>query len=80
MESRKCQNRLKGDSSNPNNWRSINLLDVVSKLMSIIINTRIQEALKMYGTPLQFGVSPKMGCPEDSLILCSLLQMRQEHN
>ena len=80
MESRKCQNRLKGDSSNPNNWRSINLLDVVSKLMSIIINTRIQEALKKYGTSLQFGVSPNMGCPEGSFSLRSLLQMRKEHN
>ena len=36
----------KRDSSNPNNWRGINLLDVVSKLMPIIINTRTQVALK----------------------------------
>ena len=33
-----------GDSSNPNNWKGIDLLDVVSKLISIIINTRIQIA------------------------------------
>ena len=70
----------KGDSSNPNNWRGINLLDVVSKLMSIIINTRNQEALKKYGTSLRFEVSPNMGCPKGSFSLHSLLQMRNEHN
>ena len=48
--------------------------------MSIIINTRIQEALKKYGNPLQFGASPNMGCPEDSFSLRSLLQMRKEHS
>ena len=48
--------------------------------MSIIINPRIQEALKKYGTPLQFGASPNMGCLEGSFSLRSLLQMRKEHN
>ena len=57
----------KGDTSNPKiNWRGINLLDVVSKLMSIILNIRLQIALKKHGTPLQFGASPKMGCPGGS--------------
>ena len=70
----------KGDTSNPNNWRGINLLDVVSKLMSIILNTRLQIALEKYGTPLQFGASPKLGCAEGSFSLRSLLQMRKEHN
>ena len=48
--------------------------------MSIITNSRIQIALKKYGTSLQFGVSPNMGCPEGSISLRSLLQMRKEHN
>ena len=45
----------KGNSSNLNNWTGINLLDVVSKLMSIIINNTIQVALKKYGTHSQLG-------------------------
>ena len=45
--------------------------------MSIITNTRIQEALKKYSTPLQFGASPNMGCREGSFSLRSLLQMRK---
>ena len=70
----------KGEISNSNNWRGITLLDVVSKLMPIIISTRIEEALKRYGTSLQFGASPNMGCPEGSFSLRFLLQMRKEHN
>ena len=31
----------KGDASNPKNWRGIDLLEIISKLMSIIINSRI---------------------------------------
>ena len=48
--------------------------------MSIIINTRIQEALKKVWYSLQFGASPNIGCPEGSFSLLSLLQMRKEHN
>ena len=70
MESKKSQNsKKKGDSSNPNNLKGIDLLDVVSNLMSIVINTRIQ-----------FGASLNMGCLEGSFSLRSLLQMRTEHN
>ena len=36
----------KGDLSNPNNWREINFLDVVSKLMSILLTIRLQIVLK----------------------------------
>ena len=42
----------KGDISNPNNWRGIKLLDIISKLMSIVLNSRLQIALKKYGTLL----------------------------
>ena len=81
MKIRKPKNpSKKGDSSNPNNWRGINFFDVVSKLMSITINTRIQEALKTYETLLQFGASLNMGCLEVSFFLRSLLQMRKEYN
>ena len=45
-----------GDLSNPNNWRGINLLNVVSKIMSLHL------VLDKIGTPLQFEPSPKTGC------------------
>ena len=53
-----------GDISNPNNWRGIKLLDIITKLMSIILNSKLQIALEKHGTPLQFGASPNMNCPE----------------
>ena len=35
----------KGNTKNPNNWRGINLLDVTLKIVSIIINKRLQNIL-----------------------------------
>ena len=40
----------KGDLTNPNNWRRINLLDVVSKVISIVITNRLQLVLKNWNT------------------------------
>ena len=57
----------KGDLSNPNNWRGINLLDVTSKLASIIINKRFQLVLGKVGLAFQFG-STKI---QATLIACS---------
>ena len=48
--------------------------------MSIILNYILQIALGKYGTPLQFGASPNMGCPGGSFSHYSLLQMRKEYN
>ena len=44
---------------NPNNWRGISLLDVVSKAISIVITNRLQLVLKQIGTPMQFGSTPE---------------------
>ena len=45
----------KGDLSKPNNGRGINLLHVVSKVVSIVTTSGLQHALEKFGTPLQFG-------------------------
>ena len=70
----------KGDLSNPNNWRGINLLDVTSKLVSIIVNKRLQKMLKIRGITHQFGASPGTGCQNGLFCLKTLLQTRREHN
>ena len=54
----------KGDLHDFNNWRGINLLDVGSKVMSITLNVRAQKLLESNGHPMQFGVTPKIGCAE----------------
>ena len=70
----------KGNLSDPNNWRGINFLDVVSKIMSLVITFRLQHILKIEGTPVQFGASPDTGCPDGSFSLKTLLQIRKEHD
>ena len=50
----------KGDISNPNNWRGINLLDVISKLVSIVLTRRLHIVLEKEGTPIQIGASIKL--------------------
>ena len=70
----------KGDLSNPNNWREINFLDVVSKLMSILLTILLQIVLGKLGTPIQFGASPNTGCPDGSFSLQSMLQMNKDHD
>ena len=56
----------KGDLSNTNDWRGINLLDVTSKVISIVITCRFQSALNIDGIPFQFGLSPNTGFPDGS--------------
>ena len=70
----------KGDLSNPNNWRGINLLDVASKIVSIIINKRIQKLIYKRGVTYQFGATPKTGCQNGLFCLKTLSQTRREHN
>ena len=70
----------RGNLSDPNNWREINLLDVVSKIMSLVITFRLQHTLKIEGTPAQFGASPDTGCPDGSFSLKTWLQICKEHD
>ena len=70
----------KGDLSNTKNWRGINLLDVTSKVISIIITSRLQSALSIDGIPFQFGSSPNTGCPDGSYSIKSILQLNKEHD
>ena len=66
----------KDDLTNVNNWRGINLLEV----MSIVITTRLQVALLEHGIPTQFGSSPKTECSDGSFSLRTLLHLRKEHD
>ena len=68
----------KGDLSDPNNWRGIVLMEVSSKIISIFLNIKLQKLLKIRGSPLQFGASPKLGCQNAVFILKTALQERRE--
>ena len=78
LESRLVPLPKKGDLHDLNNWRGINLIDVCSKVMSIILNARAQKLIKINGHPMQFGATPKVGCAEAVFSLKSILQARRE--
>ena len=81
MANRSTENTTKkGDLSNPNNWRGINLLDVVSKVISLVVTNRLQIVLKKIGTPMQLGSTLETRCPDGSFSIKTLLQMRKEMN
>ena len=69
----------KKDSSDPNNYRGINLMDVVSKIFSKILNKRLFMILDRHCTRFQFGSTPGIGCREAIFTLKTLLGARRNH-
>ena len=69
-----------GDLTNPNNWRGIVLMEVTSKLVTILINTRLQKLLHKYSIPYQFGGVPSTGCQDAVFCLKNFLQERRDKN
>ena len=69
-----------GDLSNPNKWRGVMLMDVCSKIFSIIMNERAFKILDKHGTKFQFGGTPKLGCRDGLFTIKTLLNMRKNHN
>ena len=67
------------DLSVPGNYRGIMLLDVVSKVMSALINRRLQELLKVNGRESQNGFTDGRGCRDSSFALRLALQTLREH-
>ena len=62
-----------------NNYRGINLMDVISKVFSRIINARLFRILDKYCTKFQFGGTPGVGCRDATFTLKSLLHTRGNH-
>ena len=63
----------------PNNYRCVNLMDVVLKILSRILNKRLFKLLDKNGTKYQFGGTPK-GCRDRIFTLKTLLHTRRNHN
>ena len=64
----------------PNNYRGINLMDVLSKVLCRTFNTRLYKLLEKNGTKFQFGATPRTGCREAIFTLKSVLFARRNHN
>ena len=69
----------KGDLRDLNNWRGIMLLDAASKIISMIVNNRLQRLLKEIGIEEQNGFSGGRGCSDGSFCIRQALKKRREH-
>jgi hypothetical protein len=70
----------KGDLTLPKNWRPIDLLDVLSKLLSSIITARLGGHLKDVGLKKQSGFMPSHGCVDATATLKMALQSMKDSN
>ncbi len=69
-----------GDLLDPNKWRGVMLMDVCSKIFSLVMNGRAFKLLSEHGTRFQFGSTSELGCRDGLFVLKTLLTIRKNHN
>jgi hypothetical protein len=62
-----------GNLSDPNKWRGIMLIDVSSKIFSLVMNGHAFQLLKLHGKRFRFGGTPTLGCQDGLFTLKMLL-------
>jgi len=70
----------KGDLGDPDKWRGITLMGMGSKLFSSILCTRLFKIIKEHDVKYQFGSTPRVGCPDGTVTIKTLLHLRFNHN
>ncbi|MDE0908581.1 MAG: reverse transcriptase family protein [SAR324 cluster bacterium] len=68
-----------GDLSKVGKWRGIYLMDSVCKLVSKVLETRLQRILKVHGMEAQNGFMGGRGCSDGIFLLYQALLKRREH-
>ena len=56
------------------------LMDVCSKIFSLVMNGRAFHLLELHGTRFQFGGTPTLGCQDGLFMLKTLLNAHKNHN
>ena len=69
----------KGDLHDLNNWRGIMLLESLAKVVSIILDIRLQSVVAVEGHEDQNGFRPERGTRDGIFSLKIALQKRKEH-
>eukprot|EP00937_MAST-01D_sp_MAST-1D-sp2_P002695 g2695.t1 len=67
------------DLSNPSNFRGVMLIEVGMKVLSALVNDRLQVLLRKVGRESQNGFTNGGGCADSSFCLRSILQTLREH-
>jgi hypothetical protein len=70
----------KSNLSDPNKWRGIMLMDMCSKVFSLIMTTRAFQLLDKHGTGFQFSSTPELGCRDGLFMLKVVLNAQQNHD
>jgi hypothetical protein len=70
----------KGDLSDPNKWRGIMLMDMCSKVFSLVLNTCAFLLLEKHSARFQFGRTPDIGCRDGLFTQKALINARQNHD
>jgi hypothetical protein len=70
----------KGDLSDPNKWQGIMLMDMCSKVSSLIMMACAFQLLDKHGMRFQFGSTPELGCRDGLFTLKALLNAQQNHD
>jgi hypothetical protein len=70
----------KGNLADPNKWKGIMLMDVCSKIFSLVMNNFFFCLLELHGTRFQFGGTPEVGCRNGLFTLKSLLSAQCNHD
>ena len=66
--------------ADPNKWRGVMLMNVCSKIFSLVVNNRAFCLLELHGTQFQFGGTPEVGCRDGLFTLKSLLNAQRNHD
>ena len=72
--------KLKGETTDPNNWRPVCLLDVTYKILAAIIADRMNPHIRDDGMEEQCGCLQRKGCSDAVFPLKTAIQLRREHN
>ena len=70
----------KGDTSNPNKWIGVTLMDIVKKIYSSIMCGRLFKITSKHGVICQFGSTTGVGCQDVTFKIKTLLHLRHNHN
>jgi len=71
--------KQKGETTDPNNWLPVCLLDVTYKILAAIIAYRMSPHIRDYGMEEQRGCLQHKGCPNAVSPLKTAIQLRREH-
>ena len=56
------------------------LMDMCSKVFSLVVTARAFKLLDRHGTPFQFGGTSEIGCRDGLFTLKALLNAQRDHN